>query len=137
MPLYSFILEDDSIIELNFPMATAPSWGEIITLEDGRKAKRIVEAPSINTNPLNPFSTQSCLEKFAKEEKTIGDTVDRAKILSEERASKSADGIDPVKRAYFEKYKSMRNGARHPEDNITPQKTLTYKEVKEKTRDLK
>jgi hypothetical protein len=95
--------------------------------EDGVKWKRIFLSPnaSIDTK-LDASDKVGFIEKTGNMKGTVGDMLDYSAELSEERASKSGDGKDPVKKKLFSDYKK-KTGKKHMSDK---KKTFENSNVK-------
>jgi len=87
--------------------------------EDGVKWERVFLSPnaSIDTK-LNASDKVGFIEKTGKMKGTVGDMLDYSAELSEERASKSGNGEDPVKKKLFGDYKK-KTGKKHMSDKKT------------------
>jgi hypothetical protein len=95
--------------------------------KDGVKWERVWLAPnaSIDTK-LDASDKVGFIEKTGKMKGTVGDMLDYSAELSEERASKSANGEDPVKKKLFGDYKK-KTGKKHMSDK---KKTFENSSVK-------
>lgn len=97
--------------------------------EKGVRWNRVFTAPQVTEGSrLDPFSQNQFVEKTGKAKGTIGDIWDRARELSDKRAS-ICGGTDPIRQKFFDEYSALRNGKRHPEDK-RPQKPLIVKRKK-------
>lgn len=79
--------------------------------ESGYKWRRLYTVPyaSIDVN-LDPNSKKDFVRRTEKY-KTIGETIDVSREMSEKRLSK--DGYDSTKQAFFDQYARERKGKRH------------------------
>lgn len=83
--------------------------------KDGVKWNRIFTIPQSSIDSeIDPFNEKSFKDKTANKKETFGSLSDRSKELSEKRAQK--EGVDPVRRKFFEDYSAKRKGLKHPED---------------------
>lgn len=109
MPLYLFANKDDTEVqEVFFHMNDE----KIFVGPDGETWRRVYTVPqmSIDTH-LDPRNKNDFIRRTEKY-KTIGETIDASRELSEKRESK--DGIDAVKQKSFDDYAAARKGQRHP-----------------------
>lgn len=82
---------------------------------DGLLWKRVFTLPQVAIQTrLDPFSSKDFLSKTEKAG-SVGDLLDRSKELSEKR-KQLAGGIDPMQKAFFNKYAKKRHGKRHESD---------------------
>jgi hypothetical protein len=94
---------------------------------DGVKWIRVFTAPNIGVDTkVNPDDKVGFIEKTGKMKGTVGDMMDYSAELSEERASKTESGEDPVKRKVFDDYKKS-TGKKHLKDQ---KKTFENSNVK-------
>ena len=89
--------------------------------EDGIKWRRLFTCPmaSIDTK-IDPDSPKQFLDKTGNKKGTMGDLMDLSAELSSKR---ERGGEDPVKRKFFDDYKTKNKGQRHLQD--TPKKIDT------------
>ena len=78
---------------------------------------RVYHKPGVSIDPalssIDPYSSRDFIEKTRDKQGTVGDLLDLSAELSEKRAGTS--GQDPVKRKYFDDYKS-KTGSSHIKD---------------------
>jgi hypothetical protein len=116
MPDYVFLKEGDPSQHTirYYHMNEAPSIGSLITDPDGTQWRRAATKPraSIDTK-MDPYSSKDFV-KATNKKGTMGDLWDRSKEASLKRADK--EGIDPVKRSFYDDYAKKRKGKRHPQE---------------------
>ena len=83
--------------------------------------RRVYEVPQVNmgvstSKKIDPWDNNSFVERTGKMKGSYGDMQDHAKELSEQRASESTTGEDPVKRKYLDDYAKSRGGKKHVAD---------------------
>jgi hypothetical protein len=89
---------------------------EHIYEEDGLKWERVFTKPNASIDSkLDADNRAGFIEKTGNMKGTVGDMMDYSAELSEERASKSSDGEDPVKKKLFKDYKK-KTGKKHLRD---------------------
>jgi len=109
MPLYLFANKDNTEVqEVFFHMNDE----KIFIGPDGETWRRVYTVPqmSIDTH-LDPRNKNEFIRRTEKY-KTIGETIDKSRELSEKREAK--DGVDSVKQKHFDDYAAARKGKRHP-----------------------
>jgi hypothetical protein len=81
--------------------------------EDGEWI-RLYTVPNASIDvKLDPRSRNDFIRRTEKYS-TLGDLMDCSKELSEKREQK--DGVDSIKKEFFDQYSKTRNGAKHPDD---------------------
>ena len=86
------------------------------TDRQGIEWNRIFTAPSLNVDAsIDPWDNASFVDKTAKQKGSVGDLLDQSAELSAKRASEN-NGVDPLKKKFFENYSKERSGAKHPKD---------------------
>jgi hypothetical protein len=81
----------------------------------GVEWNRVFTVPQGSVKDKEPTNQQEFAEYTGKRKGSLGDMYDKSKELSEKRASRSIDGVDPVKRKYWKNYSKTRRGKKHPE----------------------
>lgn len=81
--------------------------------ENGIKWNRVFTSScaSIDTE-IDPFSAEDFEKKTANKKGTYGDLMDRSREMGLKRKDK--DGVDLVRKAYYENWSKERNGKIHP-----------------------
>lgn len=77
---------------------------EHVYSQDGVKWNRIITAPNVSADSINPNSPQDFIDKTKNKNYTLGDLWDKSKELSEARAKKHG-GADPIKEKAKNEYK--------------------------------
>jgi len=112
MPLYIF--EHPTTEErrdIFFHMAEEP---KIYIDSEGIEWRRIFTCSQLSMDTsLDPYSSKQFVDK-TRNEGNMGDLWDRSAELHQKRADK--EGVDPLRKKYFEQYSKERNGAKHLED---------------------
>jgi len=88
---------------------------EHVYSKDGVEWERVFLAPNAAVSAaIDPFNSNSYIEKTGKMKGTVGDMLDLSAELSEKRAAVNG-GKDPVKEKFYENYSKERGGAEHPD----------------------
>lgn len=117
MPLFDFFNETTGETrEVFFHMNDVKQYNG----EDGAEVgqwRRLFHAPmaAIDTK-FDPNNRNDFIRRGEKY-KDLGSLMDKSKELSEKRESK--EGVDQVKRQFFDKYAADRNGKKHIQDRKT------------------
>jgi len=84
--------------------------------ENGVQWERVWTVPqaAVDAN-IDPFNQNQFVDKLGNTKGTLGDTWSRSAELSEKRAAKR-DGVDPVKKKYYDDYATKRGGKRNPNE---------------------
>mgnify|MGYP006878247292 FL=1 len=124
MPMYIFQNpETEEETEVFFHMNDEKKYVD----EKGLEWKRIFTSSQLNTEgSIDPWDNASFVNSTANMKGSIGDMMDKSAELSSMRAEKN-DGVDPLKKKYFENYSKERGGTKH---HMEKTKTYESKNVK-------
>jgi len=124
MPFYIFQHPKTSEVkELFFSMNDDKKYVD----DSGTEWKRVYSLPQLNTeSSFDPWDQNGFVNKTAKMKGSVGDLMDKSAELSAKRAE-SNDGVDPLKKKYFDNYSKERKGAKH---HLDKSKTYESKNVK-------
>lgn len=114
MPLYSFENIAGDIQDLFYSMKDVPSVGAEIDI-DGVKWKRVFTKPNAAISTTSdPYSAKDFNKRLDGKNVTVGNMWEASAEASAKRESK--DGVDPIKKKYYDGYAKERKGARHPNE---------------------
>ncbi len=96
------------------------AWEDSFRMKEDKKSKcpkckkvgnRVFTVPttSIDTK-IDPSDLKKMAEKTGNMKGTVGDLWDKAEELSKERAARSKDGVDPIKKKTLKDYAKKRKG---------------------------
>jgi hypothetical protein len=115
MPLYVYQHEESGEVREIFQ---GMNEEHVYRGEDGSENgwKRVYTVPQASFDTkVDPNDAKSFIDRTANKKGTYGDIQDHSAELSEMRAQQH-NGVDPIKKKYFEDYSSARNGAKHPDE---------------------
>lgn len=116
MPMYEFENAKGERTVFYYTVANYPKIGAIHIDENKVEWTRVFSVPNaVSDTKLDPNNMADFVNKTAQKKGTVGDLWDQSRELSEKRAKQSVDGVDPVKKKFFEDYKKKRNGLDHPD----------------------
>lgn len=129
MPEYTFENSCGQTQDIFYTMSEVPSVGSEIDI-DGVKWKRVFTKPNaaISTQG-DPYSASDFNKSLDGKNVTIGDMWSKSAEMSEKRAAK--DGVDPVKRKYFDDYSKARKGHKHQAEKAEIHKETSKQVIQE------
>lgn len=83
--------------------------------KNGVAWERVYTVPQGQVRDKEPSNAQEFADYTGKRRGNLGDLYDKSKELSEKRASRSIDGVDPQKKKKWKEYSKARRGMKHPE----------------------